>query len=356
MALTAADFDFVLPEELVAARPVPERGADRLLTLGRADGAVGHHAFSDLPSFVRPGDLWVINDARVRKCRLEARRASGGRVELLLLSPLDPGRWTCLAQANRPLATGTALSLADGTPVRLVDRDAAADPATWTAAFPPEFGEADIERLGSVPLPPYILKRRRAAGDADYESADDERYQTVYAAATAASAAAAPTAGLHFTPALLAALEARGARLARVTLDVGLGTFAPVKDGDLAAHRMHEEAYEVPAATAEAWAATRRAGGRVVAVGTTAVRTLESAYDPATGTVRAGAGRTAIFLTPGCVFHAVDALLTNFHTPRSTLLMLVSAFAGREAVLAAYAEAVRQRYRFYSYGDAMFIA
>jgi S-adenosylmethionine:tRNA ribosyltransferase-isomerase len=311
---------------------------------------VSHRRFADLPELLRPGDLLVMNDTRVIPARLEGRKESGGRCELLLCEPLPalPGqgaagaRFRALGQASKPIRPGQRLDFgpmsarveaSEGEGFYLVrfDRDGTA----FAAA---------LEAVGHVPLPPYIRRPDAAP--------DRERYQTVYARVP--GSAAAPTAGLHFTPGLLGRLEARGVSRATVTLHVGPGTFLPVREDDLSQHRMHEEPYDVPAVTAAAFAACRERGGRVVAVGTTALRTLESALSG--GKLRPGPGRTSLFVIPGYGFQAVDGMVTNLHLPRSTLLMLVCALGGRERVLAAYREAVRERYRFYSYGDAMLVA
>jgi S-adenosylmethionine:tRNA ribosyltransferase-isomerase len=337
-----ADFDYPLPEHLVAQEPLPERDASRLLVVPR-EGPLGHRAFGDLEALLDPGDLLVLNDTRVFPARLVGAKESGGRCELLLLEPLDPGRtrWRALGQASKPLRAGGRL--------RFGELEAEVEAAEGEGFFVVRLDrggealDAALEREGRIPLPPYI---RRAPGPADRE-----RYQTVVARAT--GSAAAPTAGLHFTPALLARLEAKGIRRAHVTLHVGPGTFLPVRGDDLDAHRMHEERYDVPEETAGAFARCRREGGRVVAVGTTVVRTLESALEGAE--LRAGAGRTDLFIRPGHRFGAVDSLVTNLHLPRSTLLVLVCAFRGRERVLAAYRDAVTHGYRFFSYGDAMFL-
>ncbi len=344
MPLSLSTFDYELPESLVAQEPLPERDASRLMLLPRAGGAARDLRFRDLPDLLSPGDLLVLNDTRVLPARLLGRKASGGRCELLLVEPLaeaPAGRWRALGQSSKPLRAGTRLAFGTlGATVDAVEGD-----GFLAVRF--DRGGADLERAldaeGRVPLPPYI---RRPPGPADRE-----RYQTVVARVP--GSVAAPTAGLHFTEALLARAEARGVRLASVTLHVGPGTFLPVRSDDVESHRMHSERYQVPARTAQEFAACRARGGRVVAVGTTAVRTLESAFDG--GALRAGAGRTDLFVRPGYAFRAVDALVTNFHLPRSTLLMLVCAFGGTERVLAAYREAVSAGYRFFSYGDAMLL-
>jgi S-adenosylmethionine:tRNA ribosyltransferase-isomerase len=337
------DFDYELPEELIAQEPVEPRDASRLFALPGGDER-RHLRFADLADLLAPGDLIVLNDTRVIPARLVGTKETGGRCEVLLLEPLDPerARWKAIGQASKPMRTGQRLTFGQ-LAARVVSVEAegflTVELDTRGAAL-----DAALEREGRIPLPPYI---RRDAGDADRE-----RYQTVVARAP--GSAAAPTAGLHFTPELLARIEARGVARAHVTLHVGPGTFLPVRVQDLREHRMHEERFEVPEETAQAFAACRARKGRIVAVGTTVVRALESAC--AGGTLRAGPGRTALFITPGHHFRAVDALVTNFHLPRSTLLVLVCAFAGRDRVLAAYREAVERRYRFFSYGDAMFLA
>jgi S-adenosylmethionine:tRNA ribosyltransferase-isomerase len=350
-----SDFDYELPPELIAQAPAASRDEARLLVHHKAEGTSEHRRVRDLPVLLRRGDLLVLNDTRVLPARLFARRASGGRVELLLTEP-DPGQagtWRALAHPARRLHAGERLALEGGPQrVHMLARARAPDGSLapeWQLAFEDEHGEAlpaeaVLEELGQVPLPPYVT---RAAAELDRE-----RYQTVYARQL--GAVAAPTAGLHFTPELLEHLEQGGIARATLTLHVGPGTFRPVKCAEIEQHRMHAERFELPAGTARAVNATRAAGGRVVAVGTTVVRALESSVG-ADGQVLASAGRTDLFLYPGCRFRAVDALLTNFHLPRSTLLMLVCAFAGRERVLELYRLAVEQRYRFYSYGDALLV-
>ncbi|HEY7726382.1 MAG TPA: tRNA preQ1(34) S-adenosylmethionine ribosyltransferase-isomerase QueA [Anaeromyxobacteraceae bacterium] len=342
-----SDYDYELPEALVAQEPLPRRDASRLLVLPRREGPVRHARFSDLPDLLLPGDLLVVNDSRVVPARLLGTKGSGGRCEVLLCEPLpgDPARpgarFLALGQASKPFRPGQRLDLGGlGAEVEGLEGE-----GFLAVRFDLAGGDFDaaLERAGHVPLPPYL---RRPDGPLDRE-----RYQTVYARVP--GSAAAPTAGLHFTPELLERLEARGVRRAAVTLHVGAGTFLPVRAEDLAAHRMHPERYRVPAETAEAVDACRSRGGRVVAVGTTAARTLEAAHDGAG--VRPGEGRTDLFIRPGYRFRAVDALVTNLHLPRSTLLVLVCAFAGRERVLAAYGEAVRRAYRFFSYGDATLV-
>ncbi len=343
--MKVSDFDYPLPESLVAQEPLPERDASRLLVVPRDGGALEHRRFRELPDLLRPGDLVVANDSRVLPARLVGRKPSGGRCELLLVEPLEspPGaRWRALGQSSKPIRPGTRLAF--GT------LEAEVEAAEGDGFFLVRFdrGGAELERAlereGQVPLPPYIRRAPRPA--------DRERYQTILASAP--GSVAAPTAGLHLTEALLARLEARGVRRAAVTLHVGPGTFLPVRGDEVEGHRMHAERYHVPRETAEAFDACHSRGGRVVAVGTTTVRTLESAVEG--GRLRPGPGRTELFVRPGHAFRAVDVLVTNFHLPRSTLLMLVCAFGGTDRILRAYREAVTAGYRFFSYGDAMLVA
>lgn len=338
------DFDYELPPGSIAQRPAP-RGGSRLLVLDAA-GAARHRRVRDLPELLAAGDLVVVNDTRVIPARLFARREpGGGRVELLLVEKVGARAWDALARPGRKARPGTRLDLGEGLTAETVERpgepDTEGDGRLRVVFSEPV--EPHLERLGHVPLPPYIKRPG--------EAADRERYQTVYARNP--GAIAAPTAGLHFDQELLGAVEACGAGVAAITLHVGIGTFKPVTAALVHEHRMEAERYEIPEAAADAIARVRSGGGRIVAVGTTVVRALEAAARD-DGTVPAGPGRTDLFITPGWRFRAADALLTNFHLPRSTLLMLVSAFAGRERVLAAYREAIAEGYRFYSYGDAMF--
>ncbi len=331
------DFDYHLPASSIAQEPAP-RGESRLLVLD-GTGPRRHARVRDLPRLLRPGDLLVVNDTRVIPARLFGRRAGGGRMELLLVRRTGEREWEALVKPGKRARPGTAIELGPGLSAEVVDKD---DEGRYRLRFS-EPVEPHLERLGHVPLPPYI--HRPDAPE------DRERYQTVYARRP--GAIAAPTAGLHFTDELLRQIEAAGVGIARVTLHVGIGTFKPVSAERIEEHRMESERYEIAEEAAAAIRRTRQGAARVVAVGTTVVRTLESAALGGGGEVRAGGGSTDLFITPGFRFQAVDALLTNFHLPRSTLLMLVSAFAGRERVLAAYEEAIREGYRFYSYGDAM---
>jgi S-adenosylmethionine:tRNA ribosyltransferase-isomerase len=345
-----ADFDYELPPERIATEPLEPRDAARLFVHRRAADQSEHRSVKDLPDLLQPGDLLVVNDTRVRSARLLGRRASGGAVELLLLERDAAGRWRSLVKPAGRLRPGERIELEGGAlHARLLERARGADgalaPEWWLELEGPGDPEQLVERHGRMPLPPYILRARGAAPERD---ADREAYQTVFARAS--GAVAAPTAGLHFTPELLAALAARGVERASVTLHVGLGTFQPVAVADTSEHRMHSERFELPQATVQAVAAARARGGRVVAAGTTTLRALESAA--LGGSLQAGARETDLFITPGFRFRVVDLLVTNFHLPRSTLLMLVSAFAGYEHVRALYAEAIERGYRFYSYGDA----
>ena len=325
-------FWFALPDTQIARFPLSARDGARLLRLDGDDPI--DSTVRSFPALLRPGDLVVLNDVRVFPARLRARRTTGGPVEILLMRPRDDG-WDALARPGRRLRVGERLACGDGE-VRLVARH---DDGAWRVEVLPDV-DTVTRTGGEVPLPPYL---GRAA-----ELADQERYQTVYARVGAYRAAAAPTAGLHFTPALLAAIAASGARTAALTLEVGAGTFRPLDAPTLDRGRLHPERYHIPDDTWTAIAATRAAGGRVVAVGTTVTRVLESAHGP-------GAGETDVFLREGHRFRAVDLLLTNFHLPASSLLMLVCAFGGHARVMAAYRHAVASGYRFYSYGDAMLV-
>jgi S-adenosylmethionine:tRNA ribosyltransferase-isomerase len=332
-----ADFDYTLPPERIAQTPIEPRDAARLLVLDRATGQLGHRHVRDLPDLLRPGDLLVANRSRVMPARVFGTLRGGGRAELLLLRRLAPGRWEALVRPARRLRPGDSITIGADLRAEIVASrpDGVREIAVTAAADDPD---AALLASGSTPLPPYI---RGWTGD-------PERYQTIFA--DVEGSAAAPTAGLHFTRELLDRLSAAGIELATIVLHVGLDTFRPISEADPRTHKMHSEWYEVPPAAAEAIERTRQRGGRIVAVGTTVVRTLEAWT--ASG---AAEGWTDLFIVPGHQFRLVDALMTNFHLPQSTLLMLVSAFAGRQAILAAYADAVRREYRFYSFGDAMFI-
>ncbi|MEK7667679.1 MAG: tRNA preQ1(34) S-adenosylmethionine ribosyltransferase-isomerase QueA [Gemmatimonadota bacterium] len=366
--MKTSDFDYDLPPDLIAQEPAARRDESRLLVLrrqptnqSRQPSAVGrqafpithhaspithhplpitHHVFPDLVSLVASNDVVVVNDSRVIPARLLARRAGGGAAEVLLVTREPDGTWRALVRPGGRIRAGSVLRLEGEDRVEIVEHLATGERRVRLVG--PGGDDAVLARRGRVPLPPYIHR--------DPTDRDVERYQTVYA--DAPGSVAAPTAGLHFTPELLAALERKGATVARVTLHVGPGTFRPVSVEDPARHHLDPEAYVVPEAAASAIDAARARGGAVWAVGTTVTRTLESCAEP-DGTVTAGAGWTSLFIRPGHTFRAVDHLVTNFHLPRSTLLMLVAAFAGRDLVLAAYREAIKKRYRFYSYGDAM---
>jgi S-adenosylmethionine:tRNA ribosyltransferase-isomerase len=333
-----ADFSYPLPEELIADRPLPRRGASRLLVLDGATGALSDRAFDDLGTLLRPGDLLVLNDTRVLPARLSGRTDTGGACELMLERLLDERRFLAQARASKGLKPGARISLPAGATAVAVARHG-------------ELHELELDRPalayfeaeGRVPLPPYVAR--------EPDALDRERYQTVYAEAP--GAVAAPTAGLHFDRAMLDALARSGIGIERLTLHVGAGTFTPLRADELEGHRMHAERVRVPASCVAAVAAAHRRGGRVVAVGTTVVRALESAAGH--GALAPFEGETSLFIRPGFRFRVVDALLTNFHLPESTLLVLVAAFAGRERVLAAYHHAIAGKYRFFSYGDAMFV-
>jgi len=342
------DFDYDLPPELIAQSPEEIRDASRLMALDRATGDIRHGVFRDLDGRLRAGDVLVVNDTRVYPARLKGRKAAtGGKVEALLTRDLGGGRYLALVKGGpRP---GTSIDF-DGGLSAVVEPVGAGEDDGGRRILSFASGKSIDDRLdevGSMPLPPYISAPGRD------EVRDRERYQTVYAKKR--GAVAAPTAGLHFTPELIRRLEEAGVRTVAVTLHVGPGTFMPVRADRVEDHVMEEEEYEVSGEAAEAVNGARRAGGRVVAVGTTSLRTLESAAGE-DGLISPGGGKTGLFIYPGYRFRAVDALITNFHLPRSTLIMLVAAFAGREPVLKAYREAVAERYRFYSYGDAMFIS
>ncbi len=346
-------YDFALPKERIAQRPLADRDASRLLCLDRATGAVEHRTIRDLPQLLDARDLLVLNTTRVLSAKLVGRRSSGGAAEALLLgreptdATADVARCRALVRISGRVRPGIEFELgarADDTPLRAVI-EAVHEQGQVTLAFDPG---VDPYANGRPPLPPYIER-----SETDDDALDRERYQTVFARVP--GAVAAPTAGLHLSRDLLARIDAAGVRRAEVVLHVGLGTFRPLSDEDLRAGRLHAEHYELPEATARAIGETRERGGRVVAVGTTTTRVLETRARE-DGRVTPGAGETRLFLRPGDPFRVVDALLTNFHLPRSSLLLLVAAFAGREPVLAAYREAVEREYRFFSYGDAMWLA
>jgi len=342
------DFSFDLPEELIAQFPPERRGESRLLVLDRLTGERSHCWVRDLPAHIEPGSLMVFNDSRVRKARLYGEAIdSGARVEFLLIRRREDGSWEAAATKLKRQRPGRRYRFPEGVEGEIIEKEGAwgqERDETRLLRFIPPIDEDYFERVGHIPLPPYI-RRSDAPGDAD-------RYQTVYA--RAAGSAASPTAGLHFTEELLAGLRERDISMAMVTLHVGLGTFLPVRSEHIEEHRMHEEIYSITPEAALQVTRAKAEGRPIVAVGTTSLRTLESAWSD-DGHLVAGDGATSIFIYPGYRFKVVDRLFTNFHTPRSTLLMLVSAFAGRERILHAYEEAVSMRYRFFSYGDAMLI-
>ncbi len=338
--MLVSDFNFALPTELIAQEPVPERAGSRLLYVNGAAGEWVDSRFKELPSYLRPGDLLVFNDTRVINARLYGRKESGGRVELLLERVLGEHLASAHIRASHAPKVGARLVIDPGIPARVEARHENLYTLRFEAGSPLL---TLLERHGHLPLPPYIQRPDNRA--------DAERYQTVYARQP--GAVAAPTAGLHFDDAMLATLQQAGVALSFVTLHVGSGTFQPVRAEHVEAHRMHSECFQVPESTVQAIERTRQNGGRVMAVGTTSLRALEAAAQE--GALRAGRGETDIFIVPGYRFRVVDRLLTNFHLPRSTLLMLVSAFGGSETMRRAYAHAVHARYRFFSYGDAMLI-
>jgi S-adenosylmethionine:tRNA ribosyltransferase-isomerase len=338
------DFDYCLPPELIAQEPIKKRDAARLMTLNRSAGTIEETGFAEITRLFRAGDLLILNDTRVIPARLTGVKESGGRVEVFLVRkfPMPGEVWQCLIRASKKPRPGSVILLAGDVTATVLELG---EGDSWIVSFDASQGFADwLERNGSMPLPPYI---KRAAGEGDRE-----RYQTVFAREK--GAVAAPTAGLHFTGDLLESIRGVGVEMATLTLHVGLGTFLPVRVDDLRQHRMHREYFRIPEATAAAVNRKKSDGGRVIAVGTTSARALEHVAT-ADGVIRPGEGEADIFIYPGYAFKVVDALITNFHLPKSTLLMLVSAFAGTELLQRAYAEAVRRRFRFYSYGDAMFI-
>lgn len=337
--MNVSEFNYDLPEELIAQTPVEPRDTSRLLTLDRQTGATKQGTFRDILADVRPDDVWVFNNTRVIPARLYGKRPTGGRVEVLLLHPLGEDRWEVLVRPGKKALPGTALTFDAGVTATVEDRTEFGG-RVLKFTYDGDFYER-LDEIGEMPLPPYIHERLQ----------DRERYQTVYSKTP--GSAAAPTAGLHFTPEVMKEIAARGATVCYVTLDVGLGTFRPVSVTEIEAHHMHSETYNVSEETARLINEAKCAGRRIVAVGTTSVRTLESAGQ--SGVVKAGRDATELFIYPGYEFKIVDAMVTNFHLPQSTLLMMISAFAGKDHVLAAYREAVAAKYRFFSFGDAMWI-
>lgn len=340
--MKTSDFNFDLPQELIAQTPIERRDASRLLVLDKATGAWEHRHFFDLPEYLRSGDCLILNDSRVLPARLLGQRLpGGGACEVLLLIDRGEKTWECLVRPGKHLRKGARLSFGDGELAAEVTEVLEGGNRLVRFEYDGIFLEV-LDRLGKMPLPPYIKE----------ELQDRERYQTVYSKVV--GSAAAPTAGLHFTEDLLQKVQNEGVNIGYVTLHVGLGTFRPVKEDDITDHLMHSEYCVIPQETADLINTTKKNGGRVICVGTTSCRTLES-WAAEDGTMKASAGWTNIFIYPGYRFKVMDALITNFHLPESTLIMLVSALAGRENVLNAYEEAVRERYRFFSFGDAMFI-
>ena len=336
--MRVAEFDYALPEELIAQQPAAQRRASRLLRLHGSSGALEDLKFADVPGLIDFHDVLVLNDTRVIKARLAARKSTGGKLEVFVERMLGTHEAFALIRSNHPTSVGTTVEVGDAVTATVLGRERDLYHLRFSEPV-----EAVLEYHGTVPLPPYIT---HAPGPQDIE-----RYQTVYAERP--GAVAAPTAGLHFDMPMLDALAGRGVKIARITLHVGPGTFQPVRVDDIADHQMHSERYNVPQSTVEVIAAARRVGGRVLAVGTTALRALESASR--SGVLKAGGGETDLFITPGYEFRTADRLLTNFHLPKSTLLMLVSAFGGTQNIRKAYAHAIAHRYRFFSYGDAMLI-
>ena len=340
--MKTSDFDFYLPEELIAQTPLEKRDSSRLLTLDKSTGKTGHHHFYDLINFLRAGDCLVLNNSRVLPARLIGRRPTGGACEVLLLTDKGNGVWECLVRPGRKLKPGAQVIFGEGQLTATIEAEVEDGKRLVRFQYEGIFLEV-LEQLGKMPLPPYIKA----------ELQDNERYQTVYSKVV--GSAAAPTAGLHFTPQLLKQIQDMGVKVCYVTLHVGLGTFRPVKAENILEHEMHSEFCEISAETARTINETKQSGGRVICVGTTSCRTIES-FAAEDGTMSERSGWTNIFIYPGYRFKVLDALITNFHLPQSTLIMLVSALAGRENVLAAYDEAVEKKYRFFSFGDAMFIA
>jgi S-adenosylmethionine:tRNA ribosyltransferase-isomerase len=338
--MRTTDFDFYLPQELIAQFPTPERSASRLLRLDGRTGSISDHWFRQLPEFLKPGDVLILNDTRVIKARLTGEKASGGKIEMMVERILDNHRLLAQIRASRSPKPGSMLRIAESFDAEVIERQ----DDLFLIDIKSETPTIELIDLhGSLPLPPYISH--------EANQQDEERYQTVFAKAL--GAVAAPTAGLHFDNAMIEKLQAAGIVIAYVTLHVGAGTFQPVRVEDIKAHKMHSEIYSVPQATVDAIHLAKSQGGTITAVGTTVLRALESAARH--GQLQSGSGDTDIFITPGFQFQVVERLLTNFHLPKSTLLMLVSAFAGIEHIKAAYQHAIDEKYRFFSYGDAMLI-
>ncbi len=332
-------FSFELPEELIAQHPAERRGTSRLMVLNRRDGTIAHHSVTDLPSLLPEGSLLVLNDSRVRKARLYGTTSHGGKVQFLLLSHEPDGSWRCMVSKAKKQKPGREYFF----PGDVTGKVLTADGELRTVEFSPPIDDGYLDVHGHIPLPPYIRREDTLL--------DSDRYQTVYAEKT--GSVAAPTAGLHLTKALLNKLSETGVDTARVTLHVGIGTFLPIRTEDVEEHRMHREEYHIPAESATKITRAKQEGRKVCAVGTTSVRTLESAWRE--DELQAGEGATELYIYPGYTFGAVDMMFTNFHTPESSLLVMVSAFAGKKLIEKAYKNAVREQYRFFSYGDAMLI-
>jgi S-adenosylmethionine:tRNA ribosyltransferase-isomerase len=344
ITMKTEEFDYPLPEELIAQIPIPDRDKSRLLVVNRKDGTLSHRMFKDVAFYVSPGDVLVTNNTRVIPARLFGRRKTGGKVEILLLNPVGRDLWECLVKPGGKARPGEQVFIGRDENSEIIGTVEARTPFGGRLVRFSYQGKWEdvLERVGNVPLPPYIKVPLK----------DPERYQTVYARIP--GSAAAPTAGLHFTPELLSAISARGISVAPVTLNVGLGTFRPVTEENIERHQMHKEYFEISENTASEVNRAKTAGRRILAVGTTAVRALESACDT-NGIVSPYKGDTDIFIYPGFQFRVVDCLITNFHLPKSTLLMLVCAFAGKDLIMEAYREAVKEKYRFFSFGDAMLV-
>lgn len=340
------DFDFQLPQELIAQKPSGIRGQDRLMLLGKNSGNVEHFKMSDLPDLIQPGTLMIFNNSKVRRSRCYGIKISSGREqEFMFLNPMDnPNSWNTMVKGAKKVKPGNVYKFSDGSEGVIQENLNDEGTEFRTIKFPFEITEEWFEKNGHIPLPPYIRR--------EDDDTDNERYQTIYAKET--GSAACPTAGLHFTEEILNQLRAKNIELEWLTLHVGLGTFLPVRSENIEEHKMHEEVYSVPYDVAQKINLAKEQGRPILAVGTTSVRTLESACDE-NGIVKGGPGSTHIFMYPGYKFKVVDQMFTNFHTPESTLIMLVSAFAGRENILNAYKEAVKEKYRFFSYGDCMLI-
>ena len=343
LTMLKKDFWYDLPKELIAQEPASPRDAARLMVLSQKDDSIQHRIFHDLPEYLEPGDLLVVNNSKVLPARIVGiKQPTGAVCELLLLRQVKGDQWECLAKPGKRMQPGTKVSFGDGSLTAIVDETLEDGNKFVTFYYDTETLYEKLDEFGKMPLPPYITKQLE----------DQSQYQTVYAKEL--GSAAAPTAGLHFTPELMDTIRAKGVNITEVTLHVGLGTFRPVQEDEISDHKMHSEWYSVSEETAKLIHDTKAAGHRVIAVGTTSCRTIES-WAAEDGTMTASAGWTDIFIYPGYRFKVMDALITNFHLPESTLIMLVSALAGREHILAAYREAVREKYRFFSFGDAMFI-